>query len=116
MWFAYSGSQATQPNESVWHINLLWLQEEVCPFQFPEVWQLLELDPDLEYPWLHVKSALVSTGYPPFNTDLLYVICPFDRLSDSQVTRKYNLQVWIQYASYQILSILHLFIYQSRKI
>ena len=68
---------------------LPFLHVVVCPFQFPEVGHVLELDPSLEYPELHVKSALVSTGYLPFTEDLLYSTLPFDTLNDPQVTENY---------------------------
>ena len=32
-----------------------------CLSQFPEARQILELDPDKEYPGLHEKKAIVST-------------------------------------------------------
>ena len=53
-------------------INIPWLHVGDCWFQFPEVWQVLEVDPVLLYPWLHVKDTVVSTGYLLFVTgDLL---------------------------------------------
>ena len=52
-------------------IALLLLHVGVWIFQLPEVWHVLELDPDLEYPLLHEKEALVSRGYLPFTGDLL---------------------------------------------
>ena len=41
------------------------------------------------YPWLHVKEANVSTGYPLFvTTDSLKVTLSWARLKTSQVTKK----------------------------
>ena len=45
--------------ELLWHLV-------VCPFQFPDNWQVLDDEPVLlVYPELHVKVATVLGGYVP---------------------------------------------------
>ena len=48
-------------------IVLLRLHVGVSSFQFPEIWQVSEMDPNREYPSEHEKVALVSMAYPPFD-------------------------------------------------
>ena len=70
-------------------IILIYLGYHVgdCWFHVPEVWQVLEVDPVLLYPWLQVKDTLVSTGYLPLlTTALLYIVFPLARLIAVQVT------------------------------
>ena len=45
---------------------LLCLQWGVLWFQVPDDWQVLKLDPSNLYPELHVKEAVVPTGYSLF--------------------------------------------------
>ena len=67
-------------------IFLLWLHVGFSWFHIPEVWQVLESDPDLEYLWSHEKDATVSTGYSASVT-LLYCNPPAHLLVDSEENR-----------------------------
>ena len=61
------------------HVGSLLLQR-------PGFSQVLELDPDLEYPDLQEKVATVPTGNPPFIRFLLKFTAPFDMLRPGQMS------------------------------
>ena len=52
-------------------ISLLFLHVGDWLLQFSDVWQVLELDPSLLYPSLHVKVPTVPEGYLPPSADWL---------------------------------------------
>ena len=51
--------------------SLLWLQDGISVFQFPEISQVLVGNPARKYPLVHWNKAIVFIGYPPLATGSL---------------------------------------------